>query len=635
VRNVTRRTALGVIGAVGGLAATRTEGQHPQSYPFDLPPIPAVLRAEPSGSQVGVGVCGRMTGAAAAVEALMLEGTPCVFGIPGAQNNDLWDAMKSKRLPYLLCTHEFSASVMADGAARATGRVGVFAVIPGPGLTNSLTGIGEARLDSVPLVGLVTDIAHGPNARAFQVHALPTAALLRPVCKLVLEVRHVSRIPLAIHQAFQVARAGEPGPVAVVIPFDLYRDVWCYQGELPAPLPRPLDEAAYRHALGLLADPSRSGRVGIYAGMGCHDHPELLRAVAETLQAPVATSVSGKGALDDRHPLAVGWGYGRFGTRTAENAFRKVDTVLAIGVKYSEVSTANYSIPPIRRVIHVDAEPANLGRNVAADVAVHADSGRFLERLLSDSAAIRREDDPGLRRRIAQDRALDRACHEAAEITQAVDPMRLFVELRRQLHPEDLIYLDVTASTHWAAESLWVPGPRRYFAPSDNQSMGWSIPAAIAAQAVRPEVRVISVAGDGCFLMSGLETSTAAREGLPVKFLVLDDGAYHYMQMLQQPLYRRTTATQLAPIDYAAFAHAMGLAYLRIGTNDQVPGSLHSGLNYPGPILIHVHISYKGRELRWLSALRTSYLDKLDTPEKLRLGTRVAVRSVKPFKVND
>ena len=116
---------------------------------------------------------------------------------------------------------------------------------------------------------------------------------------------------------------------------------------------------------------------------------------------------------------------------------------------------------------------------------------------------------------------------------------------------------------------------------------------------------------------------------------MLDDGAYHYMQMLQQPLYRRTTATQLAPIDYVAFARAMGLAYIRIGTNDQVPGSLHSALTYPGPILIHVCISYKGRELRWLSALRASYLDKLDTPEKLRLGTKVAVRSVKPFKVND
>ena len=258
MRNVTRRTALGVIGAVGGMAVTRTEAQHPQLNISPNHSTPPATQVELSGSQAGVGVCGRMTGAAAAVEALMLEGTPCVFGIPGAQNNEFWDVMKSRRMPYLLCTHEFSASVMADGAARATGRVGVFAVIPGPGLTNSLTGIGEARLDSVPLVGLVTDTARGPDARAFQVHALPTAPLLRPVCKLVLEVRHVSQIPLAIHQAFQVARSGEPGPVAVVIPFDLYNQVWCYEGEIPAPLPLPFDEAAYRQALGLLADPDCS-----------------------------------------------------------------------------------------------------------------------------------------------------------------------------------------------------------------------------------------------------------------------------------------------------------------------------------------------------------------------------------------
>ena len=124
----------------------------------------------------------------------------------------------------------------------------------------------------------------------------------------------------------------------------------------------------------------------------------------------------------------------------------------------------------------------------------------------------------------------------------------------RALGPDELIFVDVTAATHWASETIEVHGPRRYFTPADNQSMGWAIPAAIGAQRVRPDRQVVCVTGDGCFLMSAIEISTAARAGLPVKFFVLDDGAYHYMQMLQEPVYRRTTATEIARIDFAAFA---------------------------------------------------------------------------------
>ena len=131
-------------------------------------------------------------------------------------------------------------------------------------------------------------------------------------------------------------------------------------------------------------------------------------------------------------------------------------------------------------------------------------------------------------------------------------------QLRAALGPDELIFVDVTAATHWASETIEVPGPRRYFTPADNQSMGWAIPAAIGAQRVRPDRQVVCVTGDGCFLMSAIETSTAVRAGLPVKFFVLDDGAYHYMQMLQEPVYRRTTATEIARIDFAAFAAGHG-----------------------------------------------------------------------------
>ena len=175
---------------------------------------------------------------------------------------------------------------------------------------------------------------------------------------------------------------------------------------------------------------------------------------------------------------------------------------------------------------------------------------------------------------VAEDSAscaqVDRCEAVKVKIAPCVDPMFFMSQFRCVLGPDELIFVDVTAATHWASEAIEVQGPRRYFTPADNQSMGWAIPAAIGAQRVRPDRQVVCVTGDGCFLMSAIEMSTAARAGLPVKFFVLDDGGYHYMQMLQEPVYRRTTATEIARIDYAAFAQGVGLGYNQITDNSDV-----------------------------------------------------------------
>ena len=615
--NLNRRAALGALGALGAVAGLSTSAAG-----SDLPP--ALPTAPISGGPRGVR--GRMTGAQAAAMALRCECVPCVFGVPGAQNNEFWDAMKTVGQPYLLVTNEASASVMADASARATGGVGVFSVVPGPGMTNSLTGIGEALLDSVPIVGLVTDVDRRPGSRAFQVHSTPNAAVLRAICKGVIEVRHPAEIPHRIHEAFQVARSGEPGPVALVLPYPLLTESWDYDGVVPPPFPVPFDEGAYRRAIAVLSN--RKARVGIYAGMGCQDVGPALACAAEILQAPVATSVSGKGVIADSHPLAVGWGYGAQGTRAAEKAFKDVDVVLAVGVKYSENSTASYAIPEHDRVIHVDANPANLGRNVHADVRVNADARLFFDRLIADADRVRRPSNPGLARRIAHGRELDRRENAKVRITEGVDPMTFLLQLRCALGPDELIFVDVTAATHWAAEAIDLTGPRRFFTPANNQSMGWAIPAAVGAQRVRPDRVVASITGDGCFLMSGLEMSTAARANLPVKFFVLDDGAYHYMRMLQEPTFRRTTATELARVDFAHYAASMGLAYNLIDRNDDLPAGLARAVGHPGPILTRVVISYEGREIRWLGAAKGAYIRHLSGDQKLRMAGRIASRSL-------
>jgi acetolactate synthase-1/2/3 large subunit len=202
-----------------------------------------------------------MTGAQAVAAALACQGARCVFGIPGAQTNELWDALKARGVPYFLVAHEASASIMADAAARVTGEAGVFSVVPGPGLTNALTGIGEALLDSIPVVGIITDIDRSPHAPIGQVHGLPNAPIVRPVVKTLIEVRHQAEIPWAIFQAYQTAQAGEPGPVAVLIPYPLYTEVWDYNLPVPLPYPVPFDETAYGRVLAHIMD--RPRRVGI------------------------------------------------------------------------------------------------------------------------------------------------------------------------------------------------------------------------------------------------------------------------------------------------------------------------------------------------------------------------------------
>lgn len=587
-------------------------------------------------------VFGRMTGAQALTEALLAECVGCVYGIPGAQENELWDSFKAKGLPYLLVTHEFSAACMADAYGRSTGRPGVLCVVPGPGVTNSLTGLGEALLDSSPVVAIVGDVGIGEKARPFQVHALNQTELLKQVCKCVYPVQNVSQIPGAVRQAFAAAMSGEPGPVAVVVPYNLFIEAHDFRCPPPATVPLPFDEEAFQKALAILCDPK--ARIGIYAGFGCMDFTAELTAVAELLNAPVATSVSGKGVIPETHPLAVGWGYGPQASEVAERIFAGerglplkpgINTLLAIGVKFSETSTGHYVNPQPDRVIHVDANPCNLGRILRTDVCLHGDAGVFLGRLLACGEKVCKPANPVMTARIRELKADAR--RETCDIPQpkcGVDPLALIAALRRVLPEDALLFTDVTASEHLAAEFYQVCKPRTYFNPVDNQAMGWSIPAAIGAQRVHHGKVVATLTGDGCALMSGLEIGTSAREHLPVKFVILDDQAYHYMQMLQKPAYLRTTATILARMDYQAFAQAMGVAYVEITKHAELEPKLRGAMCHDGPVLIRVATDYDNRKIRWIEAVRSRYSKELTAGQKARFLARIGSRALKP-KDND
>jgi acetolactate synthase-1/2/3 large subunit len=283
----------------------------------------------------------------------------------------------------------------------------------------------------------------------------------------------------------------------------------------------------------------------------------------------------------------------------------------------------------------VDSNKNNLGKVVPAEVCVHADAGCFLEALLAQAEVVRRPPDPHLIGCIRSYRADDCKEHCKVYAECGADPMQFLLTLRRQLSPDALVYVDVTITEHWAAEAFPVLVPRTYFNPVDNQAMGWSIPAALGGQVACPERTTVTVTGDGCFLMSGLEVSTAAREGLPVKFFILDDQAYHYMQRLQRAAYLRTTATHLARLDYQALAHGLGVGYNEITATDGLEAGIRYALATPGPVLTRVVTDYRKRPIRWINATRRRYVQEMGPQQQMRFAGRMAARALHPHQPND
>ena len=198
-----------------------------------------------------------------------------------------------------------------------------------------------------------------------------------------------------------------------------------------------------------------------------------------------------------------------------------------------------------------------------------------------------------------------------------------------------MVFVDVTLSEHLAAEAITVTKPRTYFNPADNQAMGWSIPAAIGAQRVKSDKKVVTITGDGCFMMTAMEISTAGREHLPVKFFVFDDQAYQYMQRLQKAAYLRTTATILARMDYSAFAQAMGVSYLEIDSTSKLETYIQAALDYDGPVLVRVIVDYRDRKVRWIDAVAQRYFREMTNAQRTRFFARIGSRAIQFQQPND
>jgi thiamine pyrophosphate-dependent acetolactate synthase large subunit-like protein len=529
----------------------------------------------------------RRTGGEWVVAALEAEGVRHVFGIPGVHNLAIYDALlRQDRIAHILARHEQGAGFMADGYARASGRPGVVVVTTGPGATNALTPLVESQAGSQPVLLVMSDI---PSALIGQdlgaLHEVPNQIdCFRPVCRWADALRDGAEIPGAVQGAFHLFRTGRPGPVALSIPTDV----------LNAPATARLTAAGAGRRppcdVGLIEEASRylarAERPLIVAGGGAiaADATGELRALAERLQAPVVTSVMGRGAIPESDPLWQGVLPNR---RATQEALEAADVVLSVGCRFSHRSTKglllNLAFRPDQALLQLDLDPRTIGRMHVPALGIVGDARDGLAGILGAlpaGAPTARWDWAALRR--ARDARHPR-------YTTVIDGL---LRALREAVPADGIFVgDQTCLNYWMEWHLPILAPRTFLYPIGSATLGYGVPAAIGAKVAQPDRPVVVVVGDGGLLFTGAELATAVKYRLPIVFVVMNDQDYGAIRYLQTRLYGRTGEHALAGPDVLALARAFGVEAYQASTPEALRSTLEKALALGGPALVEVPIA--------------------------------------------
>lgn len=572
----------------------------------------------------------KLTGGEIVARALRDEGIRDTFGIPGTHNIELYDALAaSGAVRPVLVTDEQSASFMADGYWRASGRLACVNLVPGAGLTHALSGIAEAFLDNVPLLVLGCGIRRD-FPKAYQLHDIDQLAVARPVTKAAFRIERGEELYPEIRRACALARGGggAPGPVMVEVPVNLYltrHDVDPGTWGAATPVAPPAATAAeLDRVAAALNDPA--ARPLIYLGLGAAG-ADLL-ALAERLEAPVATTFQGKGVFPESHPLFLWNGFGAAAPPFARQVAGGRLATLAIGCRFGEVGTGSYGLEPPRPLLHVDIDPTVPGRNYETDVAVAADAAAFVRALLPRLAA--RPRDEALRAAIREGHERVWRDWLAPRASALVNPPRLLRALQEAFGPDTIFTSDSGNGTFLAMECLRLEQPGRFLAPVDYSCMGYAVPAALGAKLARPESPVVALAGDGALLMTGLELLTAAQLGIALAVFVLRDRELAQIAQFQATALSRKTASELPDYDAGALAGALGVESLRLGRDADIAVVLtrvREILAAGRPALVDVAIDYTRKTFFTAGVVRTNLL-RLSWPERLRFIARALGRKV-------
>jgi len=535
-----------------------------------------------------------MSGSRALIKALEREGVDVVFGIPGGAIMPVYDELLNSGLRHVLARHEQSAAHMADGYARASGRVGVCMATSGPGATNLLTGVATAYLDSTPLVAITGQVpTHMMGRDAFQ--EIDAVGIYTHVTKYSFQPQRPEEIPWTVRAAFFLASTGRTGPVHI----DLPKDVQTGEAEMAFPdaveirgyRPRlPPDPAAVARALDMLLE---SERPIILAGggvikSGAHDY---LLQLAESALIPVASTLMGKGAIPEDHPLALGL-VGMHGTVQANKLVNEADLILAIGVRFSDRTTMEVrGFAPDARIVHFDVDPTEVSKNVRASHAVIGDLRSSLRLLLEMFRERARTGNWGAWRRRVNEVSSewrDRILGTKSEFS----PPYLLKAMREVLPPGAIVATEVGQNQMWAALYFRALRPRTFITSGGLGTMGFGFPAAIGAKAARPDVPVVDIAGDGSFLMTMNSLATSIDEKLPVIVVILNNSSLGMVAQWQRLFYNRRYAATLfgANPDFVRLAESFGAEGVRVYSLDEFRSALARAMRTEVTTVIDVPI---------------------------------------------
>lgn len=541
----------------------------------------------------------RITGAEALVRSLQAEELEVIFGYPGGVALPIFDALYDVRdsIRQILVRHEQGAVHAADGYARVTGKTAVALVTSGPGATNTVTGIANAYMDSIPMVVLTAQVATSViGTDAFQESDITGITL--PITKHNYLVKNAADLPEVIHEAFHIASTGRPGPVLVDLPVDVSKGELDYHGPKEPVLPgyKPTVRGHARQIRQAAAMIAKARKPLLYAGGGVLSSGgwKELKELAELMQLPVVTTLMGKGSFPEDHYLYLGMP-GMHGAKYTNFAITETDLLIAVGVRFDDRVTGKLAAFATKaKVIHVDVDPAEIGKNKAVDVPIVGDARGVLTAIVAELRRGSAEPRTAAWMKVIDDwrgRFPLHYQHSDSEIM----PQFAVERIRDLTADRPTVYVtEVGQNQMWACQYLRITEPRTWASSGGLGTMGFGLPAALGAQMGRPDHLVIDIAGDGSIQMNSQELATAVLNDLPVKVVILNNGYLGMVRQWQELFYGRRYSSSVLNRDcpdFVKLAEAYGALGLRATEPGQVDDVLTRAFDHSGPAVVDLRVA--------------------------------------------
>ncbi len=542
-----------------------------------------------------------LSGAKILLNCLVRENVDVIFGYPGGVTLPLYDALYDHQIRHILVRHEQNAAFEAQGYARATGKVGVCCATSGPGATNLVTGLVDAMMDSIPIVALTGQVSSKlMGSDAFQ--EADTFGITRSATKHNFLVKNINDLPQVVHEAFYIAASGRPGPVLVDVTKDAFQAQAHYKPVTEIHLPgyKVYNEGhsgQIRRAAQMMWEAERPF---VYAGGGiiAANASDELRALIEALDVPAVCTLMALGALPSDHPNFISMP-GMHGSYAANMGMTHADLLIALGTRFDDRVTGRLAaFAPHAKIIHVDIDPAEIGKNRHADLPIVGDVKRVLPKLLGElqelAGSMKSSHSAARQAWWKQIRDWKEEHPLVPEKSETeIKPQHVMAEIDRLSAGRAIVTADVGQHQMWAAQLIRFNEPRLWINSGGLGSMGFGLPAAIGAQMARPDKLVFSIVGDGGFQMSIPELATIANHALPIKIVVVNNGYLGMVRQWQTLFYNnRLSEVELNSFpDADKLAGAYGFKGRTVESVKEFPQALEEAVAEPGPYLLNVKVS--------------------------------------------